>query len=146
MDNKCADCRADLGENQSCDAYFHQMLFWENENPSNGQVHHLMVLCYHLQHPALYSPEGLEHGRHLLKQFIVERLSPEQVRQKQRSEVASDNRDWKIKGTADSPGRYYQPINWHMNAADVVAGGIEKYCQNVERWAAAVYDQIASVE
>lgn len=146
MNNTCPECQADLGKNENCDAYFQQMLYWEYEDPANWRVHHLTVLCYHLQHPALYSPEGLDHGRHLLQQFVVEGLSPEQVRQQQKHQVASDNRGWKIRGTADSHGRYDPPIQWRMTAANVVAGGIKKYCQNVELWAAAVYDQLVSVE
>jgi hypothetical protein len=146
MANKCPDCQADLGENKSCESYFHQMLFWEHEDSANWRVHHLTVLCYHLQHPALYSPEGLEHGRHLLQQFVMEGLSPERVRQQQKYKVASGNRSWNIKGTADSHGRYNQPINWRMTAADVIARGIERYCESVELWAAVIYDQIESVE
>ncbi|MFZ0548545.1 MAG: DUF5946 family protein [Candidatus Promineifilaceae bacterium] len=139
MNQQCPDCGADLSETESCETFFHQMLFWENEDPANWRVHHLMVLCYHLQHPALYSPEGLTHSRQLLKRFIVEGLSPEQVRQQSKKQVASINRDWKITSTADSHGSYDFPVKWRMNAADVVAGGIENYCENVERWANSIY-------
>jgi hypothetical protein len=145
MSQECPDCGASLSENQSCEAYFHQMLFWENEEPANGRVHHLMVLCYHLQHPALYSPEGLAYGRQLLKRFVVDGESPQNVRRQMKSQVGSNNRDWKIRASADSQGSYDHPISWRMNAADVVSGGIDNYCQNVEKWAAAIQEQLETM-
>lgn len=145
VNEKCADCGAVLAEGQLCETYFHQMLFWENEEPTNGRVHHLTVLCYHLQHPALYSPEGLAHARQLLESFVVKGELPGQVRQRTRRQVASDNRQWKITGTADSHGAYDSPIVWRMNAADVVAGGIDNYCENVEKWAAIIQGQLEGV-
>lgn len=51
---RCAECGAAWTNGQTCEDHFHQMLFWEAENPRAGaEVHHLMVLCYHLQHPSL---------------------------------------------------------------------------------------------
>src|SRR5512145_2930017 len=64
------ECNAPWQEGQTCQDHFHQMLFWENEHPPLGEVHHLMVLCYHLQHPSLYAPEGLEYAKGLLVDFI----------------------------------------------------------------------------
>jgi Family of unknown function (DUF5946) len=60
------------------------MLFWENENPGYGQVHHLMVLSYHLQHPSLYSPEGLSAAIHLLTDFWERGVPTEEVRKRNR--------------------------------------------------------------
>jgi hypothetical protein len=65
------------------------MLFWEAENPNYGVVHHLMVLCYHLQHPSLYSPEGLRQAITLLSDFLERGLTPEQVRKRSRNTVNS---------------------------------------------------------
>ena len=68
---RCPECGASWTNGQTCDDYFHQMLFWEVENPGDGaEVHHLMVLCYHLQHPSLYSPAGLSEARRLLAEFV----------------------------------------------------------------------------
>ena len=58
------------------------MLFWEAEKPSLGVVHHLMVLCYHLQHPHLYSPEMLLEARRMLADFVVGSVSPPSVESK----------------------------------------------------------------
>ena len=58
---KCPECGAAWKAEESCETYFHQMLFWEAEHPAYGaEVHHLLVLCYYLQHPSLYSPDRIE--------------------------------------------------------------------------------------
>jgi hypothetical protein len=118
------------------------MLFWEAETPAYGEVHHLMVLCYHLQHPSLYSPEGLREGLRLLAAFLDEGLTPQQVRRDNRARVDSSRRKWKIKGTAAAHGAYDPPIEWTMTAADVVTGGAANYCENVWRWARSVQEAI----
>jgi hypothetical protein len=59
----CPECGAVRHGDTTCQDGFHQMLFWENEDPANGAVHHLMVVSYHIQHPSLYSPEGLENAK-----------------------------------------------------------------------------------
>jgi hypothetical protein len=107
------------------------MLFWEADHPDYGEVHHLMVLCYHLQHPSLYSPEGLQFGMHLLVDFLERGLKPEQARRRNASLVDSSQRDWKIKGTAASQGAYSHPIIWKMTAIDVVAHGEAHYPDSV---------------
>jgi hypothetical protein len=112
------------------------MLFWEAENPRFGaEVHHLMVLCYHLQHPSLYSPAGLNEARRLLEEFVERNTSPAEVRQRNRTRLDSSQRDWKIKGTGAAHGSYADAIVWKMTAADVVASGSENYCDNVRLWA-----------
>ena len=115
------------------------MLFWEAENPKLGEVHHLMVLGYHLQHPSLYSPEGLVEGLRLLDLFVVQGVAPEVVRKQNRKWVDSSKRKWKIKASGGSYGSYKEPIAWSMTAADVVAGGAENYCENVKRWAQSIH-------
>lgn len=115
------------------------MLFWESEHPALGQVHHLMVLCYHIQHPSLYSPEGLQYAWRLLADFVEKGISPQEVRNSRRNAVDSGKRKWKVKATPTAHGAYAHPISWQMMAADVVAGGVENYCKNVEKWAQITY-------
>ncbi len=74
--SRCPDCGAAHATGVTCQDDFHQMLFWEAEEPARGEVHHLMVLCYHLQHPGLYSPAGLQHALGLLEDFVVRGQSP----------------------------------------------------------------------
>ncbi len=115
------------------------MLFWESEDPTRGEVHHLMVLCYHLQHPSLYSAEGLATARGLLADFIEHGLSPEEARKKNSGRVASGARDWSITARPGNQGAYDRPIRWTMTAADVVAAGAGDYVENVRTWARATH-------
>jgi hypothetical protein len=101
-------------------------------------VHHLAVLCYHLQHPSLYSPEGLAMGKELLLDFLEKAVAPAEARRRNRGQVASGKRNWKITGHPGAIDRYAHPITWALTAADVVADGHLQYVQNVRSWAAAM--------
>lgn len=143
MAARCPECGADWSNGATCEQHFHQMLYWEAADMEHlGVFHHLMVLCYHLQHPSLYSPEGLAHSRGLLVDFVVRGVTPQQVRQRDRDKVDSGKRDFKIKGTPQSHGSYPHPVVWTMRAADVVAGGSEHYVENVRRWAQWVVENL----
>jgi hypothetical protein len=142
----CPECGADWPGEETCQAYFHRMLYWEHENPAYGAVHHLMVLSYHLQHPSLYSPEGLREALYLLAEFLERGLTPAEVRKRSRARVDSSRRRWKIKGTSDSPGRYEQPIRWTMTAAEVVAAGSNRYCNQVKAWAQSILESLRASE
>ena len=121
------------------------MLFWEAEHPAYGaQVHHLMVLCFHLQHPSLYSPEGLDYARQLLVEFLEHGAIPEEVRRKHSLDGDSSRRKWKIKGAGDARGTYDHAMRWTMTAADVVAGGVDNYCYNVRHWAISIQDTLTA--
>ena len=142
MIDKCPECGARRAAEHTCRDHFHQMLFWENEDPTRWAVHHLMVLCYHLQHPSLYSVEGLATARGLLTDFIEHGLSPEEVRKKNSGPVASGARDWTITARSGNQGAYDRPIPWTMTAADVVVAGAEAYVESVSTWARAVHADI----
>jgi hypothetical protein len=141
---KCPECGASWQDGQNCTDHFHQMLFWESEHSAYWVVHHLMVLCYHLQHPSLYSVEGLQYSLGLLNDFLINGISTEDVRKNSKDQVNSKNRGWKVTSRPDSKGAYEQPVHWTMTAADVVAGEHEHYVDNVRLWAQSVYDSIAA--
>ena len=143
MGFQCPECGAATAEGQTCRDYFDQMLYWENEDPARGIVHHLMVLCYHLQHPGLYSAEGLAHGRELLADFVARGVTPQEARRNNREHVASGNRAWSITARPGNVGAYERPITWTMTAADVVAGGPENYIDKVQAWAEEAYRTLA---
>lgn len=143
MGFQCPECGAATAEGRTCREYFDQMLYWENEDPSRDEVHHLMVLCYYLQHPSLYSAEGLAHGRELLADFVARGLTPQEVRRKNREQVASGSRAWSITARPDNTGAYERRIVWTMTAADVVAGGPAEYVENVRQWAEVTHHNIS---
>ena len=138
----CPECGAVWPEGQTCQDYFYQMLAWEQENPGYGAVHHLTVLCYHLQHPSLYSPEGLRGATGLLDDFVGYGLTPEQVRKRDRAVVDSSQRTWKIKGTPASHGVYDRPVQWTMTAANVIENGADNYCDSVRAWARSLHEAL----
>jgi hypothetical protein len=142
----CPECGAALPDGSTCETYFHQMLFWEAEFPELGVVHHLMVLCYHLQHPSLYSPDGLANGIQLLTSFVRDGLSPAEIRRMTSDKVNSKNRQWKITARPDAKGAYAYPVVWTMRAADVVARGADQYVESVREWAQSVYDVLQASE
>lgn len=139
LDKRCPECGAAWAGGRTCTDHFHQMLYWENENPARGVVHHLLVLCYHLQHPSLYSAEGLAYGRALLADFVGRGLSSQEARRNNRERVASSNRAWPVTARPGNAGAYERPIAWKMTAADVVAGGPEQYIDNVRAWAETIH-------
>ena len=138
----CPDCGAAWQQGLTCQDHFHQMLFWEAEDPTLGEVHHLMVLGYHLQHPGLYSPQGLEHAMDLLVAFLEKGQHPQQVRQGMRGAVDSGARVWTVTARPDSQGAYPYPLRWGMTADQVVAGGPQAYCRNVRAWAQSILDTL----
>jgi len=140
--NNCPECGSDWSNGITCREYFEGMLAWESEYPEANNVHHLMVLCYHLQHPSLYSPEGLRGAISLLADFLYGGLTPEEVHRRDRQKLDSGVRKYKIKATPTSHGAYQPPVHWTMTAAEVISGGPHLYEQNVKKWARSVLSAI----
>lgn len=122
------------------------MLFWEHEDSSRWEVHHLTVLCYHLQHPHLYSEDGLTNGIGLLTAFVRDGIAPSEIRRTSKDKVNSKNRTWTITARSDSKGAYAHLVTWTMRAADVVARGADHYVASVREWAQSVYNSIQAAE
>jgi hypothetical protein len=104
-----------------------------------------MVLCYHLQHPSLYSPEGLTWARNLLTEFVEHGTSPGEVRRLNRSKLDSGKRDWKITGTPTAHGSYSHPVHWSTTVGYIVAGGPPNYCDNVRTWARSINEELRAM-
>lgn len=137
----CPECGADWSGGEACTEHFYQMGYWELEHQLYD-VHHLMVLCYHLQHPSLYSPDGLRYSQDLLAQFVEQGIHPQEMRKRMSKKVDSGNRKFKIKGTPESHGAYAFPVKWTMTAADVVAAGVDSYYESVRAWADGVLQSL----
>ena len=138
----CSECGTLWENGETCEDHFHQMLYWEAENPSYGQVHHLAVLSYYLQHPSLYSPEGLDAAKRLLAEFLVDQVTPQEARKQMLAKLRADGRKPKIKGTKDAKGSYTGQMLWSMTARDVVTGGVANYCENVRKWAQVIFEKL----
>ena len=133
---RCPACGADWADAPPCTEHFHQMIGWELDHQLYD-VHHLLVLCYYLQHPELYSPDGLAYAQKLLVDFVEGGVSPQAMRQRIGGVVDSGTRAFKITGTPESHGSYAHPVRWTLRAADVTAAGIDHYYASVRQWAAA---------
>lgn len=138
----CPACGAQWHAGTSCQDDFYQMLFWEAENPALGVVHHLMLLGYHLQHPHLYSPEGLTGAKQILINFVAKGISPAEQRVIMRDSVNSKNRQTTITARTGSSGSYDLPVKWTLTAADVVARGSENYVESTRDWARSIYEAL----
>jgi hypothetical protein len=122
---RCPECGAAWRDDLTCQDHFHQILSWESEYPDQTRaVHHLLVLCYYLQHPHLYSPQGLEGAKQLLVAFVEEQATPDEVRRRQRGAAGSGIRAWKITGTPAAHGAYARPIQWPITVVEVTAGDL----------------------
>ncbi|HEY7356811.1 MAG TPA: DUF5946 family protein [Ktedonobacterales bacterium] len=141
--NRCPACGASWRDDLTCQDYFYQALSWESEYPDKTQAaHHLLVLCYHLQHPHLYSPQGLAGAKQLLTAFVEEGITPAEARRRQRGVVASGRRAWKITSTPASHGAYAHPIHWPLTIADITSGDLDGYLARVQAWARSMLEAL----
>jgi hypothetical protein len=143
-EERCPECGAVWRDGVTCTDHFHQMLVWEFEVPEAGVVHHLTVLCYYLQHPSLYTPDGLTFGKSMLKAFVEDRVSPVEMRRRNRDIVASDKRGWKISN--GEPGSHGQQIAWPVTIVDVAPLGLDRYAERVEAWARSVHQTLKALQ
>jgi hypothetical protein len=76
----CPECGSFLTNEEKCRDYFDQMLIWDFENPTGaGKLHHLTVLCYHLQHPSLYSLEAMKSAKKFLRNIIEKNICAQKL-------------------------------------------------------------------
>lgn len=142
---KCPTCDADQTDGKTCEDHFHQMLFWENEYPHYTlPVHHLLVASYYIQHPHLYSPDGLRFSITLLKEFLTG-IDPQQKGREIRAGVQSETRSFKVTGTPESHGSYPVPVPWTMFARDVTAQPVEQYADAIWAWARSIDQALQNV-
>ncbi len=120
------------------------MIAWDFEDFLGvGQIHHLTVVNYNLQHPSVYSQKGLEDAKGFLVEFLEEGFSFKEHDERNRARLASNVRDWKITGTSEDHGSYDTAPVWAVTAQDVVEGGLESYVENVKKWSNSVYKALS---
>ena len=76
----CPECGSFLTNDKACRDYFDQMLAWDFQDPTGaGKLHHLTVLCYHLQHPSLYSLEAMKSAKKFLRNIIEKNICAQKL-------------------------------------------------------------------
>ncbi len=143
--NVCPSCGAHWHDNVTCEDHFRQMLAWDFSDAQAGAVHHLTVLCYHLQHPHLLSQEGLVGQMELLRLSIEEAYSPSELRAYNRPLADNATRKTPISARPDNIGAYKQPIAWSMTCSYVTEIGLEGYPDRVRQWASSVMNTLRAV-
>ncbi len=139
----CPECGAVLTEGKTCRDYLDTMIMWDFQDFLGvGQIHHLTVLCYGLQHPATYSQKGLEDAKDFLREFVHEKNSFEEHDKRNRERLSSNVRDWKIIGTPEDHGSYAAMPHWTIRTPDVAMPGLEGYPERVIAWAQSIYNEI----
>lgn len=135
----CPECGAPLVGVTECREYLNEMIRWDFEDFNGvGKIHHLTVLSYNLQHPSVYSPEGLENAKRSLIEFMKDPESYRKHGMIDRENLGSDKRTWKITGSTENHGSYGTKPKWEILASDVIRGGIENYVENVKKWSRSV--------
>ena len=140
----CPECGAPWTDGRTCDDDFYQMLYWESEYPDYGIVHHLMVLCFYMQHPSRYSAEGLANAKMLLTEFVANNATPQAMRRRNAPVVASNVRTTPVTARPGNAGAYAHPVTWTKRAADVARADAHDYVANTRAWARATYDDLAA--
>ncbi len=139
----CPECGSALPAGTTCRDYCNEMIKWDFEDFLGvGQIHHLTVICFNLQHPSVYSKKGLEDAKEFLRECVADDVSFKEHDERNRKRLSSSVRDWKIGGTPDDHGSYPVQPGWKIRARDIVEGGLEKYVENVKKWSHSIYDEL----
>ncbi|HEY3311081.1 MAG TPA: DUF5946 family protein [Anaerolineales bacterium] len=131
----CPECGASSPHELICSAVFDECLVREFVDPAFGIVHHLTVATYMLQHSSKLSSQGWISMRQLLREFLVERKSPLEVRRQNRDVVDSGRRKWKIRSN-DGLAKISR-TTWTKTILDVRMTTPEVYCADITAWAKA---------
>jgi len=142
-DRTCPECGAPLENVTECREYLNEMVKWDFEDFIGvGQIHHLTVLSYYLQHPSVYSAKGLENAKESLVEFSKHPVSYSEHGKYDRKHLGSDVRSWKITGTPEDHGQYATKPEWTMLASDVVRAGLGSYVPNVSAWSESILEAL----
>ncbi len=135
MSFQCPQCGAEYTLDETCQERFDILMVKEVEFPAYYAVHHLTVPCYMLQHN-VYSREGWIGSRELVRQFVLEGLSPLAARRQNRKKLDSGNRSWSLVKGPKLAG--VEGITWRYTIANVRSDTADHYCADVRMWAERV--------
>ncbi len=128
----CVECGAPERE---CATRFDECLVREFEDPRYGRVHNLTVSAYMLQHSSKLSREGWLYERDLLREFLLEGRSPEQIRKERKDVLDSGKRSFRFKSKDGQP--LIPPTRWTRTILDVRMDDAAPYCEDIIAWASA---------
>ncbi len=142
---KCSECGAGLPEGESCLDRFYTFLAAEWEHPEAAEMHGLLVLAYHAQHPSLCQPWIRASHAETLREIYRKGRPWREVlswpSSRSRRQRAVDQLKERL---ADAPGSlaFGHPIAGEMTVGDLPAPGSpfypSGYPSQVEAWAASV--------
>ncbi len=142
----CPECGSEWRAGLTCDDHFNQMLAWDFENRADAwSVHHLTVLCFHIQHPSRYSPAGLQGALELLNDAVNKGIPADKLRQKLSAIADSSVRTTPITNHG-IPGSHGRLIAWPLMAADMTKDGVDVYCERVKAWARSILGKLEAVQ
>src|SRR5512139_3276811 len=136
----CPECGA---PDNLCKTRFDEFLALEFSDLRYGAVHNLTVATFMLQHSSRLSKEGWLYERELLREFIVEKKSPDLIRQQTSHQVDSGKRTFKFKSKDGKP--VIDKSTWRKTILDVRAENAETYCADIDAWARSVLEESEKV-
>jgi len=136
----CAICGADWRAGLTCEDAYHTLLAREFSDPMAGQVHHLTVICYMIQHDR-YSAAAAAWARDMLEKLVVRGLSVADLSAAARSIVHTKTTP--IARDPNAPPLVQPTHAWRMTVVDAGrAVNAEEHAVLVTTWARAVWDTI----
>ena len=135
----CQDCGAEWLTGLTCQQKYYECLAAEFSDPAFGQVHHLTVPAYHLQHPGGYSGQGMLSFQNVLSQFLIGNISPETIRKEQQYHLDNKNRNWTFFGS--KPSAFTSQQIWTKSILSVRMEDASLYCSDITAWANSILDE-----
>jgi hypothetical protein len=136
----CPECSA---PDILCQTRFDEFLVLEFTDAGYGAVHHLTVAAFMVQHSSRMTREGWMYERELLREFLIEKKSPAEIRRQIKNTVDSGKRTFKIKSKDGIP--VISKTSWSKTILDVRADNAEVYCEDITAWARSVLEEAETV-
>ncbi|HSA99830.1 MAG TPA: DUF5946 family protein [Anaerolineales bacterium] len=137
----CPECGA---SDNLCQTRFDEFLVLEFTDAGYGAVHNLTVATFMLQHSSRMSKEGWLFERELLREFVVEKKSPDLMRQQNKDSVDSGKRTFKFKSKDGKP--VINKSTWTKTILDVRTENAEVYCEDITAWAKSALEDVEGLE
>lgn len=141
MTDTCPDCGAVLPEGETCQDIFGRFLVLEFQDVEYGAVHFLTVACFYIQH-GRYSDAGLTWIEDKLRAYLIDGVSPGDIRRQANKDADQSVRRWKVNRQPEEAP--LPKIPWSMTIADVDARYQDavSYRQLVTDWARVTLDEM----